>query len=94
MRVCVTALVTFAMFSSAAFAQPSPAAPAGTTETQAAPQVKTRQVCKRIADTNSLVRKKVCRVVPVEPDSQPAAKVEQQTGQAPAGSSGRQMTRE
>ena len=78
MRVCVMALLTFTMMGSAAYAQPSTAAPAGTTETQAAPPVKTRLVCTRIAHTNSVVRKNVCRVVPVEPGSQPAAKTQQQ----------------
>lgn len=32
----------------------------------------TKKVCKRVADVNSLVAKKVCRVVAVEANPQPA----------------------
>ena len=45
----------------------------------------TKRVCKRVADVNSLVARKVCREVPVQASTQPAQHVVDQPSAAQGG---------
>ena len=73
MRNLCLVLAAFTIGTSPAFAETGSAAPTASVESKAGQEAATKRVCKRVADVNSLVAKKVCRVVEVEANSQPSA---------------------
>ena len=84
MRNFCLLLAALSVGSAPALAQSSnaAAAPAGNA---ASKQTATKKVCKRVADVNSLVARKVCRVVVVEANPQPANQLVEQQGAAAQG---------
>ena len=57
-----------------------------TAQAESAPSKKTtKKVCKRVADVNSLVAKKVCRVVVVDANPQSASQLADQQGSGTQG---------
>lgn len=66
MRNLCLVLAAFTIGTSPAFAQSGTAATNASVESKGGQKATTKRVCKRVADVNSLVAKKVCRVVAVE----------------------------
>ena len=62
-------MAAFSLASLPAYAQ-APTATNAPPETTTGKKVTTKKVCKRVADVNSLVAKKVCRVVAVDEASE------------------------
>ena len=84
MRNSCLLLAALSVGSAPALAQSSNAA-AAPTESAASKKTTTKKVCKRVADVNSLVARKVCRVVAVEANPQPANQLAEQQGAAAQG---------
>ena len=80
MRNLCLLLTALSVGSAPALAQSAPAAPAQA-EGAASKKAGTKRICKRVADVNSLVAKKVCREVAVQEDAQPSSN----SGRQPAG---------